>query len=177
MRIIGDSPSSQIAQPAMILEELVKPDNVLCNAHARSKKHCLEILSELLARADDEMSNEEIFAKLIERERLGCTSLEKGIAFPHCLIDVIANSRGALMKLSAPVDFDASDGIDVDLVFGLLVPTELDDRHHADIKMITESLMDRALRARMRAATSSSELYKALLTAQAVAGDHGQDDT
>ena len=32
----------------MLLEEIIKPDSVLCNAQARSKKHCLEILSELL---------------------------------------------------------------------------------------------------------------------------------
>lgn len=148
----------------MILEELVKPDNVLCNANARSKKHCLEILSELLARSDGELSNEEIFAGLIDRERLGCTSLDKGIAFPHCRVDGVKQSCGALMKLSAPVDFDTTDGEDVDLVFGLMVPQELDESHYADIRMITESLMNKDLRERLRGATSSSELYKALLT-------------
>ncbi|MEX0709513.1 MAG: PTS sugar transporter subunit IIA [Woeseia sp.] len=147
----------------MILEELVKPDNVLCNAHARSKKHCLEILSELLARADGDISNEAIFEKLIERERLGCTSLDKGIAFPHCRVDGVRHSSGALMKLSEPVDFDTSDGEDVDLVFGLMVPDELDDSHRADITMITDSLMDDELRNRLRAATTSIELYNALL--------------
>lgn len=148
----------------MILEELVKPDNVLCNAHARSKKHCLEILSELLARSDSGVSNEDIFEKLIERERLGCTSLDKGIAFPHCRVEGVRQSSGALMKLSEPVDFDTSDGEDVDLVFGLMVPKELDDSHRADITMITGSLMDDELRNRLRAATTSSELYDALLS-------------
>lgn len=148
----------------MILEELVKPDNVLCNAHARSKKHCLEILSELLARCDGELSNEEIFASLIDRERLGCTSLDKGIAFPHCRVDGVTESCGALMKLAVPVDFDATDGEDVDLVFGMMVPKALDDSHHADIRMIAGTLMDEDLRKRMRAATSSSELYNALLS-------------
>lgn len=147
----------------MILEDLVKPDNVLCNAHARSKKHCLEILSELLARSDGDIANEDIFERLIERERLGCTSLDKGIAFPHCRVDGVRHSSGALMKLSEPVDFDTSDGEDVDLVFGLMVPKDLDDSHRADIAMITGSLMDDELRSRLRAATTSSELYDALL--------------
>ncbi|HZW60149.1 MAG TPA: PTS sugar transporter subunit IIA [Woeseiaceae bacterium] len=150
----------------MNLEDLVKPDNVLCNAHARSKKHCLEILSELLARSDSELSNEEIFAGLIDRERLGCTSLDKGIAFPHCRVEGVHQSCGALMKLSAPVDFDATDGEDVDLVFGLMVPRDADDSHRADIRMIAGSLMSPELRARLRAATSSSELYRALMSGQ-----------
>lgn len=158
----------------MILEELVKPDNVLCNAHARSKKHCLEILSELLARSDSELSSEEIFSRLIERERLGCTSLDAGIAFPHCRVDGVKDSCGALMKLSAPVDFDATDGEDVDLVFGLMVPAELDESHYADIGLITGSLMDEDLRTALRAAKSSSELYAALLQAKV---NKNRDDT
>lgn len=154
-----------IPTTAMNLEDLIKPDNVLCNAQARSKKHCLEILSELLAHSDSELSHEEIFARLIERERLGCTGLDAGIAFPHCRVDGVKESAGALMKLSSPIDFDAVDGEDVDLVFGLMVPAELDESHHDDIKLIAASLTDPGLRARLRAAKSSRELYDALMSA------------
>jgi len=150
----------------MSLENLIKPDSVLCNAHARSKKHCLEILSELLAQSNPDIATEEIFSQLVERERLGCTSLDKGIAFPHCRVNGARRSCGTLIKLSAPVEFDASDGEAVDLVFGLMVPTELDESHRADIEMITGMLNDDALRSRLRSATSSSELYVALLQGQ-----------
>ncbi len=146
----------------MLLEEIIKPDSVLCNAHARSKKHCLEILSELLARSELGIASDDIFARLIERERLGCTSLDQGVAFPHCRVDGLNISAAALIKLSEPVDFDAQDGEDVDLVFGLIVPTEVDDSHHADISGIAKLLSDKALRARLRDANTSSELYEAL---------------
>ena len=88
----------------MVLEQIIKPDSVLCNANARSKKHCLEILSELLSQNNPDIANEEIFARLIERERLGCTSLKQGVAFPRCRIGGVNNGSGALMKLSEPVD-------------------------------------------------------------------------
>ena len=101
----------------MVLEHLIKPESVLCNAQARSKKHCLEILSELLARSNPDIGNEEIFSGLIERERLGCTSLDKGVAFPHCRVNGVRESCGALMRLSDPIDFDAPDGYPVDLTF------------------------------------------------------------
>ena len=77
----------------MLLEEIIKPDSVLCNAHARSKKHCLEIMSELLVRSSLGISSEDIFEGLIERERLGCTSLEHGVAFPHCRVDEIGRAH------------------------------------------------------------------------------------
>ncbi|MDH3545849.1 MAG: PTS sugar transporter subunit IIA [Gammaproteobacteria bacterium] len=149
----------------MLLEEIITPDRVLCNAQARSKKHCLEILSELLVRPTPEFPSEDVFEGLIERERLGCTSLDQGVAFPHCRIDGLDETVAALIKLSEPVDFDSPDGEDVDLVFGLMVPTELNESHRDNINSIVELLDDRELRDKMRDATTSSELYDSLIGA------------
>ena len=147
----------------MLLKEIISPDAVLCNAQARSKKHCLEILSELLVRSQADIAADDIFASLIERERLGCTSLDAGVAFPHCRIGGIDRCIAAMIKLSEPIDFDASDGEPVDIVFGLMVPKEVTDSHHADIAMITARLSDAGLRRGLREATSSSALYRALI--------------
>ena len=146
----------------MLLEEMIKPDSVLCNAHARSKKHCLEILSELLVRSFPGIASDDIFAALIERERLGCTSLDQGVAFPHCRVEGLDASVAALIKLSEAVEFDSADGEAVDLIFGLMVPADLDDEDQANIRGIADLLGDRDLRSRLRDATSSSELYEAL---------------
>ena len=146
----------------MLLEEIIQPDRVLCNARARSKKHCLEILSELLVRSMPDFSSDAILSSLIERERLGCTSLDQGVAFPHCRIEGLESSVAALLKLSDAVDFDSPDGEAVDLVFGLVVPAELDETRQADVSSIAELLGDEDLRARLRAAQTSSELYEAL---------------
>lgn len=147
----------------MSLEKIIKPDGVLCNAVARSKKHCLEILSELLVRSYPDIASETIFENLVERERLGCTGLDKGAAFPHCRVGGIDTSSAALMKLSEPVDFDAADGDPVDLVFGMILPVEMTEAHHEDIHLVTRVLSDEGLRARLRGINSSSELHKALI--------------
>jgi len=147
----------------MLLEEIINPDAVLCNAHARSKKHCLEILSELLVRSSPDIAADEIFDSLIERERLGCTSLDMGVAFPHCRVDGLNRSVAAMIRLSEAVDFDAADGEPVDLVVGLMVPLKLEDNHYADIKMITSLLGDAGLRGRLREASTSTDLYESLL--------------
>ena len=156
----------------MLLEEIINPDAVLCNAKARSKKHCLEILSELLVRSQPDISADDIFGSLIERERLGCTSLDAGVAFPHCRVEGIDRCIAAMIKLSDPIDFDATDGEPVDLVFGLMVPAEVTDLHHADIAIITNLLGNGDLRSKLREATSSRALYNTLLdgTRSAVPG-------
>lgn len=152
----------------MSLQQIIEPDGVLCNATARSKKHCLEILSELLVRSYPEISSELIFRCLNDRERLGCTGLDQGAAFPHCRVTGIEVTHAALIKLSEPVDFDAADGEPVDLVFGMIVPTELEESHYADIKMVTRVMADEGLRSRLRSMNSSSDLYDALLDGSAL---------
>jgi len=147
----------------MLLEEIIKPDSVLCNAQARSKKHCLEILSELLVRQIPHLASEDIFERLIERERLGCTGLEQGVAFPHCRVDGIETNTAALIKLSEPVDFDSADGELVDIVFGMMVPSDINASHHENIRSIAELLGDAELRQKMRVANSSKELYESLI--------------
>jgi PTS system nitrogen regulatory IIA component len=147
----------------MLLEEIIKPDSVLCNAQARSKKHCLEILSELLARPIPHLASEDIFERLIERERLGCTSLDQGVAFPHCRVAGLDTNVAALIKLSEPVDFDSTDGELVDIVFGMMVPAEVNESHHSNIRSIAELLGNPELRRKMRAANTSSELYDSLI--------------
>ncbi len=158
----------------MSLEKIIKPDSVLCNAMARSKKHCLEILSELLVRSNPEIASELVFEFLIDRERLGCTSLDKGAAFPHCRVEGIDASNAALIKLSEPIDFDSADGEPVDLVFGMILPSELDDSHHADIRLVTRVLSDEGLRARLRGMNSSSDLFDALIDGAALAAPEPQ---
>ena len=147
----------------MSLQEIIRPDGVLCNATARSKKHCLEILSELLTRHHEALDSNDVFECLVERERLGCTSLNRGAAFPHCRTGGIEQSTAVLIKLSEPVDFDSADGEPVDIVIGMLLPDEVDESHRADVHLVTEILADETLRDRLRTMNSSRDLYDALI--------------
>ena len=147
----------------MTVADLIKPGNVLCNVSVRGKKHCLELLSELLARSSPGIEAEEIFAKLFERERLGSTGLGNGVAFPHCRFDGITGSNAAMLKLVEPVEFDSPDDQYVDLVFGLMVPEEVTEGHRGVIAEIAELLDDQDVRCRLRAANDSNGMLKALL--------------
>jgi PTS system nitrogen regulatory IIA component len=150
----------------MAPERIIDPDNVLCNVTARSKKHCLEILSELLSLRTAAIPADEIFSKLVERERLGSTGLGNGVGLPHCRLDGVDATQGALLKLSEAVEFDAPDGAPVDLVFGLMVPEQVTDRHREVLAEITALLSDAGVRSRLRAANSNSELYEAVHAGQ-----------
>ena len=152
----------------MIFSTLLEPGRVLCNVEGRSKKHALDILSELLASASD-LDQTEIFSSLIAREKLGCTGIENGIAIPHGRLEDIDRSIGAFLKLSRPVDFDTPGGEPVDLIFGLVVPARSREAgcHLEEISVLAAALADPGLAAALRRATSSRSLYDLLVHSRA----------
>jgi PTS system nitrogen regulatory IIA component len=148
----------------MTFESLLQPGRVLGNVEARSKKHALDVLSEMLSSAAD-LDQGEVFQSLISREKLGCTAIENGIAIPHGRLDGLEAPVGAFLKLSKPIDFDMPDREPVDLIFGLLVPVPEDDVgcHHEEVSAIATGLGDHALAAALRRASSSRALYDLLV--------------
>ena len=156
----------------MIFERILKPENVLCGVSARSKKHCLEILSELLANSSPGTPYEDIFAKLAERERLGSTALGAGVALPHCRFAGVEETNAALLKLAEPVDFESPDDEPVDLVFGMMVPEEITDSHRDHIAAVSDALKNPYTQAQLRGAGTPHELYDSLISGQASADDN-----
>src|SRR5215510_14463199 len=144
------------------LEGLLEPGRVLCNVEARSKKHILEILSELLASAENDLTAGEIFDSLVNRERLGSTALGSGVALPHGRVPGIDGSIAAFVRLSQGVEFDAPDGVPVTLVLGLLVPEQASEQHLGELSSIAKRLSRPVLRAALAEAGSSSAIFEAL---------------
>ena len=149
----------------MNISEILEPGRVLGNVEARSKKRALEILSELLGHAGEECVANDIFENLVQREKLGCSALGRGVAVPHGRSPGLSGPAAAFVKLHEPVDFDAADGERVDLIFGLLVPEETTENQSAALADVTRLMADATLRGSLREATSSSTLYQLLADA------------
>jgi nitrogen PTS system EIIA component len=154
----------------MNLHQILEPARILCNVEARSKKHVLEILSELLASADNDLTAGEIFDSLVSRERLGSTGLGGGVALPHGRVPGIDASVGAFVRLSQGVDFGAPDGAPVRFVLGLLVPEEASEQHLEELSAIAKLLSRPQVREALASAPSSSALYEALAASNLPAG-------
>lgn len=143
----------------MDIENLVTLNSIRCDIEARSKKHALDLLSELLAEASNVLTPSEIFDSLIQRERLGCTALGGAVAVPHGRITGIESSLGAFLRLSEPVDFDAADGEPVDLIFGLLIPEDCGELELGKLKELTTSLSEPRFQQKLREAKDVEEIF------------------
>ncbi len=111
------------------LDDLLTPGRICCRAPVISKKKLFETAAKVICDDQPSLSYEEVFSQLISREKLGSTGLGLGIAIPHCRLDACEQPIGALLTLQDAIDFEAPDGLPVDLVFTLLVPGEAHQQH------------------------------------------------
>ena len=148
------------------LENILPPGRSLVNVPGGSKKRVLEQIAQLIARDLPDLDAQQIFESLIAREKLGSTGFGNGIAIPHCRLPGCSQPLSAVLRLDAPVDFDAIDGAQVDLLFVLLVPEAATDEHLELLRQIA-SMLDRAdVRERLRQADSNEALLQVVLAVQ-----------
>lgn len=145
----------------MQIQSLITPSRALCGIEGVSKKRALEILATTIAQDIPEIDADELFRRLIARERLGSTGIGHGIAIPHCRIDKCTGTIGALITLKQPIDFDAIDGDPVDVLFAMLVPEDAHSEHLQTLAALAGALNDPGFRANLRAAQTDQALYEA----------------
>ena len=143
----------------MDITDLITRERILCDSEVTSKKRVIEVLSELLAKGQADLTARPIFDSLIGRERLGSTGLGHGVALPHGRFIQSQRAIGAFIKLKRGVDFDAIDRQPVDLVFGLLVPDHYTDEHLKILSYLAEMFSDQAFCQQLRETDSDQMLF------------------
>lgn len=146
----------------MLPNSILEAGSISIADPASSKKRILEQAARLLAGSADEPEAEQIFERLLERERLGSTGLAGGVALPHARMPGLEESRGAFLQLANAVEFDALDGNPVDLVFALLVPENANEEHLQLLARLAAMFNEEELRERLRKAGTEEAL--AILT-------------
>jgi PTS system nitrogen regulatory IIA component len=146
----------------MLISDLLTPERILCDVHSSSKKRLLEIISEELARNNDNLSQREIFESLCARERLGSTGLGKGVAIPHGRVKGSKAVEASFIRLRKPLPFDALDGEPVDLLFALAVPEDCSEDHLKLLSQVAELFSNSDLLRRLREADGSGTLLQLL---------------
>jgi len=96
---------------------------------------------------------------LDEREKLGSTGFGRGVAIPHARIPGLSRPVAALLKLNHPADFQAADGLPVDLVFGLLSPENSGVGHLHALAAISRLVRDEHIHDALSDAPDEEAIY------------------
>ncbi|MEM6709991.1 MAG: PTS sugar transporter subunit IIA [Pseudomonadota bacterium] len=138
--------------------QLLLPETTRARVPAASRKRVLQQMADCLSSRYDDLDCRQVFEALMARERLGSTGLGEGVALPHCRV-ACADIYCAFFTLDAPVDFEAPDDRQVDLVFALVVPEGEEEAHLAHLARLSGVFSQPEAQARFRASQSDSDLY------------------
>ena len=155
-------PARTEATGPISLVDILSSERVRCDVDATSKKKVLELVSELMAGAQDSLEMRVVADRLLAREKLGSTALGHGVAIPHGRCTDAKAAVAAFVKLREGVDFDAPDGQPVDLIVGLLVPEECTDGHLQLLAQLADVFSRPEIRERLREPLAADDLIELL---------------
>jgi len=145
----------------MALIDLLSPEGILSALRVNGKKQALQEMSERAAQVSG-LPAREIFDALLQRERLGSTGVGDGIAIPHGKLAKCTRIFGIFARLERAIDFEALDGLPVDLIFLLIAPESAGADHLKALAGIPRVLRDPGTAAQLRATRDASALYSLL---------------
>jgi len=144
----------------MQIKTILTAGRTLCGIEAASKKRALEILANTIASDVEGIDADELFRRLVARERLGSTGIGQGIAIPHCRVENCQQTLGALITLAEPIEYDSMDGEPVDIMFAMLAPEDATDEHLQYLAALAGALSNEAFRESLRNASNDEELFQ-----------------
>lgn len=151
-----------------VLPVMVDPRFVFPDLRGPGLEDALGEMARRLAAAGVVRDVQDLTHRLIERERLGCTSLGGGVAIPHCKsrdVDDVVLSIGLALD---GIDFHAADGVPVTLIFLILSPADQPAAHLQALARISRLLRTPGVVASLRRATTREEILEALKEAQSL---------
>jgi len=143
------------------ISDILSQNTILTSIKAENKRELLHEMSVRLGRHEN-IDAQLVEDAMVERENLGSTGYGAGIAFPHARLDGAKRVKAYFAKLDTPVEFDAIDGKEVDLVFMLVSPEDSGADHLDAMSALSKAMRSKSLCTKLRKATTKDEIYKLL---------------
>ncbi|WP_386687582.1 PTS IIA-like nitrogen regulatory protein PtsN [Lonepinella sp. MS14437] len=141
---------------------LLTPENIRQGVICSSKKIAFEIASDILAKQAgiEDFGEIECFEYLFNREKLGSTAIGNGIAMPRARLPKGEKVLAVFLQLSTPIDYEAADKREVDLILAIIIPEQLCQTYTPILVELSEKLKDKTLDKQLRSAQSAEEIWQ-----------------
>jgi nitrogen PTS system EIIA component len=151
------------------LTDLLTPDRIRIPLQASDKEGVLRELVRLLLPGDGG-PGEEVLAAILERERQFPTGIGHGVAVPHGRSPAMVGLGIVAGTSPIPVRYETIDGKPVRLFFLLAGPETMAGAHVKALSRISRLVRQEGIRARLLAARTPQEFYRAILEAEGAKG-------
>lgn len=140
--------------------DLIREDLVLPHMRAARRRDVILELGTYLAEQHEGLSPDDVVRVLNEREQLGSTAIDDGVAIPHAKLDTIDRLVACLGRSRKGIDFGALDGKPTHFFFVLLAPENASGDHLKALARICRLFKDADFRSRVMAAKTADEMLE-----------------
>lgn len=127
-----------------------------------TKSDVLHALAQHIANTHSNLSADEVFNALWEREELGSTGIEAGIAIPHGRLKKLSCPILTIGKSETPLEFDAIDDMKTDLFFVVLAPSTGND-HLRVLAQLARLFQTSGFAEQLRYCRTAAEMHRCLM--------------
>ena len=145
----------------MKIQKLIEPDNIFLDLAATDVESALAAVAEPFAPTLG-LEPGKVVESLLERERLGSTSVGDGFAIPHCKVQGLHEIALALGRFPRAVAFGSDNSDPVAFVFVVLSPLDQPAAHLQVLSQIARVLKRKELRSEILAAADAEEVSDAI---------------
>lgn len=146
----------------MNIQDLIEPEDVHLGLKASGLEQALETVAERVAPGIG-LAAEAVVDALLERERLGSTSVGDAFAIPHCKIANLTRIEVFVARFSGPVEFSSTPDEDpVRFLFVVLSPPDQPATHLKVLSQIARLLKRGEVRRRLLEAPGADEVIGVL---------------
>lgn len=143
----------------MRITEFLKLEAVVSHLAARTKADVLTELAASVSKVTPSVPLARIHEVLAEREKIGSTGMEKGVAIPHGRLPELADLVACFGVSKQGVDFEARDGRPSHFFFALVAPENSAGVHLKALSKVSRLFRSDALRDAILGANSPEEIY------------------
>ena len=147
----------------MKISDILKKEHIIKELDSHDKKNVLDELSSFLEDEGEITSKENLFAALIEREKLGSTGIGENVAIPHAKISEIDNIITVFGRSKNGVEFESLDQKPVNFIFLVMAPENSTGQHLKVLARISRLFKNPSLRESVLSANEADQIYSILV--------------
>lgn len=141
-----------------MIADLLSEKSVKLNMSAGSKEEAIQELVDLLVSNEASLDGKSLFESARERESRMSTGLGKGVAVFRCRTEDVKQISCSLGIKHGGVEFDAVDGIPVEIFFMIATPKKVDDTYVRILCRLYRILNQETFRSNLLGAQSAEEV-------------------
>ena len=146
----------------MKIYKRLQSEHIFLDSVLKDKDEVFRFVADTFARDGVVTQARLFYERMIEREETMSTGIGSGIAIPHAASPEANDPAVLLIRLAAPIDFEALDGLPVDIILALVVPENQTSLHLQILAGISRLCKKTEFLGLVRQAANSKELLEGI---------------